>query len=276
MSEFYKELKSIREDQGIDLEEIHIRTKINLNYLRAIEDGKFDLLPHTYVRLFIRAYAKEIGTDPDEIVSNLEEFLGNKTEKINRKKKDQLPKEGPAKLTVEDNGNVHSRRGTPQFIRSQTIKGIILVLILLFAIYIINIINEEKSVNTPVEYPIDFFNEKSISEQELQNNFDVLTESVQMYEADSPFDLKLATAELMWYRSKIDTFISMEKVLPPGDNRLYDFSQTIDILFQHTIGLNLYLNGSKLSSLIPSSNPVRISLSAIDKTVTIQHFIPKS
>ncbi len=276
MSEFYKELKSIREDQGIDLEEIHIRTKINLNYLRAIEDGKFDLLPHTYVRLFIRAYATEIGTDPDKIVSNLEAFLGNKTEKTSRKKKDQLPEEGPAKLTVEDDGNVQSRTGSPQFIRSQMIKGITLVLILLFAIYTINIINEEKAANAPVEYLSDFLDEKSISERELQNNFDVLTESVQMFEADSPFGLKLATAELVWYRSKIDTFISIENVLPPGDNRLYDFSQTIDILFQHTNGLNLYLNGSKLNSFGASSNPVRISLSAVDKTVTIQHFIPKS
>ena len=276
MSEFYKELKSIRQDREITLEDIHIRTKINLNYLRAIEDGKFDLLPHTYVRLFIRAYAIEIGTDPDEIVSNLEAFLGNKTEKISQKKKDQLPEEGPAKLTVEDDRNVQSRTGTPQFIRSQTIKGIILVLILLFSIYIINIINEEKAVNAPVEYPSDFLDEKSISEQELQNNFDVLTESVQIYEADSPFGLKLATAELVWYRSKIDTFISIENVLPPGDNRLYNFSQTIDVLFQHTIGLNLYLNGTKLSSLGSSPNPVRIFLSAVDKTVTIQHFIPKS
>jgi hypothetical protein len=36
------------------------------------------------------------------------------------------------------------------------------------------------------------------------------------------------------------------------------------------------LNGSKLNSFGASSNPVRISFSAVDKTVTIQHFIPKS
>ena len=70
MSEFYKELKLIRQDQEIDLEEIHNRTKINLNYLQAIEDGKFDLLPNTYMRLFIRAYATEIGANPDEAIRN--------------------------------------------------------------------------------------------------------------------------------------------------------------------------------------------------------------
>jgi hypothetical protein len=97
-----------------------------------------------------------------------------------------------------------------------------------------------------------------------------------MIEEESPYTLKLATAERVWYRSTIDTLASNENVLPSGDNRLYEFSQSIDILFEHTIGLNLYLNGIKLNSFDSSSNPVRISLSAVDKTVTIQHFIPKS
>ncbi len=52
MSEFYKKLKSIRLEKEIDLEEIHKRTKISLSALNAIEKGKFDQLPHTYIRLF--------------------------------------------------------------------------------------------------------------------------------------------------------------------------------------------------------------------------------
>ncbi|MBC8345455.1 MAG: helix-turn-helix domain-containing protein [Candidatus Marinimicrobia bacterium] len=276
MSEFYKELKSIREDQGIDLEEIHNRTKINLNYLQAIENGQFDLLPHTYVRLFIRAYATEIGADPEEIVSNLELFLGNKVDKPSRKKQDQPLREDGHDLAVEEKVTVQSPSRSAQNVRSQMIKGITLVVILLFAIYIINVINAEAAAKEPLVYPSVFLDENSISEQELQNNFDVLTESVQILELESPYNLKLATAERVWYRSKIDTLTSIENVLPSGDNRLYEFSHSIEILFEHTIGLNLYLNGSKLNSFDSTSNPVRISLSAVNKTVTIQHFVPKS
>ena len=57
MSEFYKELKELRVERGIDLEEIHSRTKISVATLKAIEDGQFSQLPHTYIRLFVRAYA---------------------------------------------------------------------------------------------------------------------------------------------------------------------------------------------------------------------------
>jgi len=99
MSEFYTELKALRKQKDINLEEIHNRTKINISYLEAIEEGRFDLLPHTYIRLFIRAYATEIGANPDEIVNNLENFLGNKTSAPKPKQKE--PPKGSRKNTVK-------------------------------------------------------------------------------------------------------------------------------------------------------------------------------
>ena len=79
MNDFYKKLKSLREEKGIDLEKIHKRTKISLSALHAIEKGQFDQLPYTYVRLFLRAYAVEIGVNPEETLEDLEVYLGNKT-----------------------------------------------------------------------------------------------------------------------------------------------------------------------------------------------------
>ena len=63
MNEFYKNLKAIREEQGISLDEIHERTKINKSVLSLIEDGKFEDLNRTYLRLFLRAYCNEIGVN---------------------------------------------------------------------------------------------------------------------------------------------------------------------------------------------------------------------
>ncbi len=275
MSEFYKELKALREQQGIDLEEIHNRTKINLNYLQAIENGRFDLLPHTYIRLFIRAYATEIGAEPEEALNNLENFLGNKSSTPKPKKEEPPQQEEKTPLSEEDKAALSQTRSAKNM-RTDMIKGVILVGILIFAIYIIRVINAEEAAKAPFEYPSEFLEEGALTEQDLQNNFDVLTESVQILEAEPPYILKLATAERVWYRIKTDILPPHEDVIPSGDNRLYEFSQTIDVLFKHTRGLNLYLNGSNLNSFEASSNPVRISLSAVDKTVTIQLFVPKS
>ena len=89
MNDFYKELKSIRIEKGIELEKIHKRTKISLSALHAIEKGMFEQLPYTYVRLFLRAYALEIGIDPEETLNNLEIYLGNKTAPAEKKEKHQ-------------------------------------------------------------------------------------------------------------------------------------------------------------------------------------------
>ena len=42
MSEFYKELKNLRESRKISLEEISERTKINVKYFQDIEKGAFE------------------------------------------------------------------------------------------------------------------------------------------------------------------------------------------------------------------------------------------
>ena len=64
MAELHKNLKSLRRERKIDLEAIEKRTKIDINYLKAIESGKFEILPSTYIRLFLKAYCVEIGADP--------------------------------------------------------------------------------------------------------------------------------------------------------------------------------------------------------------------
>ena len=275
MSEFYAELKALRKQQGINLEEIHSRTKINLSYLEAIEDGRFDLLPHTYMRLFIRAYATEIGANPEEIVNSLENFLGNKTS-APKPKKDYSSKELEQAQSSDNDKAVLSQNRNAKNVRTETLKGIILVGILIFSIYIIRVINEEEASQNPLEYPSEFIEEGPITDQDLQNNFDILSEKIQELKSEPPYIFKLAAAERVWYRTKTDTLKPVENLIPSGDNRLYEFGQTFEILLKHTRGINLYLNGAALYSINSSLNPVRVTLSVADNTVTIQQFIPNS
>ncbi|MCH8305601.1 MAG: helix-turn-helix domain-containing protein [Candidatus Marinimicrobia bacterium] len=66
MTNFYEELRESRLARGLSIEDISSVTKINPQYLHAIESGEYDLLPDPYIVLFIKAYAKEIGIDPDD------------------------------------------------------------------------------------------------------------------------------------------------------------------------------------------------------------------
>ena len=276
MSEFYKELKQLRKERGIDLEEIHSRTKISVATLKAIEDGQFSQLPHTYTRLFVRAYALEIGADADDTLRRLERLLGNESGPLNEKndlEEETLDKPVENEEEITD---LSTSSRTSKNMRIDMVKGIVLVSILIFAIYIIREINEEEAANAPILYPSEFEEEGPITDQMLQNDYDVIVESVQMMEAEAPYSLKVATAEKVWYQTRTDNLSPSDDVLPSGDNRIYVFTDSLDILFKHSESLNLYLNGSALNSFDSSSNPIRITLSSVDKTVTIQRFAPKS
>jgi cytoskeleton protein RodZ len=73
---FGSSLRRERELRFIELKEISQATMINLRFLEAIENDDFDSLPHsTFVRGFLRAYAKYVGLNPDEVVTNYEHYL---------------------------------------------------------------------------------------------------------------------------------------------------------------------------------------------------------
>lgn len=69
-------LRRARERAGISLDELCARTKIKVSILGAIERGDYARVPSgLFVRGFLRAYAREVGLDPEEIVAAyLDEF----------------------------------------------------------------------------------------------------------------------------------------------------------------------------------------------------------
>ena len=276
MSDYYKDLKELRIEAGIELVEIHNRTKISLAALRAIESGEFNKLPHTYVRLFVRAYANEIGTDEDLALIELEKSLSKESIAKEVKKPNNkflnLEQDTKKKIVAKIRPSLISAKN----IRTDMVKGVALLSVLIFSIYIIRQINREEASKSPIIYPSDYEDEGAITNQVLQNDFDLFTESVQIMEEKSPFTLKVSTVERVWYKTKIDSLTFIENILPSGDNRLYEFSDSLIVLFKYSKGLNLYLNGSSLNSFNSSSSPLRMIFSVVNKTITTQQFIPKS
>ncbi len=68
MNSFSDDLKNARESKNITLADISKLTRISNKYLQAIEQGTFDVLPQTYVRAFIKAYAEAIGLNAAEVM----------------------------------------------------------------------------------------------------------------------------------------------------------------------------------------------------------------
>ena len=70
------ELKKIRLEKGISLEEVQKRTKLQLNILKAIEgDGITDLSP-VYLKGFLKIYCNLLGVDPKDYTAQPKEPRG--------------------------------------------------------------------------------------------------------------------------------------------------------------------------------------------------------
>jgi cytoskeletal protein RodZ len=68
---FGEKLRKQREQRGIELDAISNTTKISTRMLRALEDEHFDQLPGgVFNKGFVRAYARHVGLDEQEAVSD--------------------------------------------------------------------------------------------------------------------------------------------------------------------------------------------------------------
>lgn len=72
LKEFGHDLKILRESRGISLAEISAQTRINPKFLLNIEDGVFDFQPDTYIRAFLREYARCINENEHKILNDYE------------------------------------------------------------------------------------------------------------------------------------------------------------------------------------------------------------
>ncbi len=78
MTDFGGKLRRARERRGLSLRQVSAKTKISINALEALERNDISRLPGgIFSRSFVRAYAIEVGLDPDDTVREfLELFYG--------------------------------------------------------------------------------------------------------------------------------------------------------------------------------------------------------
>ena len=70
MASLGENLRREREMRGVSLQEISAATKISVRFLQALENEQFGQIPGgVFTRSFIRAYAKYLGLDEDQVLA---------------------------------------------------------------------------------------------------------------------------------------------------------------------------------------------------------------
>src|SRR6476646_7442516 len=121
MNSFGARLKSAREQRGVSLRQIAGATRISMTALEALERDDFSRLPGgIFSRAFIRAYAIEVGLDPEATVA---EFLVEQ----GRHEREAATVVSSPEVTEEDRAFLERQRQATTLLRA----GIVAVVVVL-------------------------------------------------------------------------------------------------------------------------------------------------
>jgi cytoskeleton protein RodZ len=99
MASIGQELKRERELRSISLKEIADQTKINIRFLRALEEDRLDMMPEKFfTRGIIRSYAKYLGLDEQNVLNTYLENLQSQQE-VQEEKRERV-EEPPQKKNL--------------------------------------------------------------------------------------------------------------------------------------------------------------------------------
>jgi cytoskeletal protein RodZ len=72
LRKFSAQLKTLREEKKISLDQINNKTRIDKKFLEAIEEGNFSLMPEVYMKAFLKEYSIALDIDPNVTIEKYE------------------------------------------------------------------------------------------------------------------------------------------------------------------------------------------------------------
>ena len=273
MAQFYKELKELRISKEISLEDLQSKTKINIRYLEAIESGNLEVLPTPYLRLFIRAYAIEIGGDANRALEQLDSFVGisNKSVKSSIKpieKEDNNFNDEFKFFSLLANSNLK--------LRKDILKVSLLSVLFIFSILIIKKIFSNEVTQIEKSSLKNQHNQiKIISDEDLLKNYTEDKFIEKSLITTPPFFFSINADSEIAILIEQDTLKPYTKFLYPGTEvNLEGFISRAKLIFTSTDKIKARLNGEDLSLIENYPHPLKVLISSSPPRISVSLFTP--
>ena len=162
---FFENLKKIRKEKKFTIDDVVDGIKINKIYVESIENGDFNLLPKTYVRLFLKSYAKFIGIDQKKILEDYQNYISGTD--VNRNKTPNFikTKVDLEKVKIKDR---HINKNKMIFLRNATY-----IFLGVFAIIFSFSITKEFFFNSSYKNQIENWNENKLNWNNDFENYEI-------------------------------------------------------------------------------------------------------
>lgn len=242
---YWELLKKKRIQKKITLEDLNLKTKINVRYFEAIERGDFSTLPETYIRLFLKTYAQELGLDFEEILSHTPESIQNKL---------KVPVATPPKHKPSNPLRIRSRRKRNPLL---LLSGIIIIAAAAIVLKYYQNASDDP-VNTPL---ID-----TLAQTTLRNDSEVIQLSNDMENLNSerktvltqPYTIEIFPEENLIYLLQIGNERSRENLIQKNINHSITLNSPFKLKIFQPDKCRIMINKHILP--VESSKPVVIQV----------------
>ncbi len=257
LKNFAADLKHLREKSNLTLQNIYQKTRIDIKFLEAIEEGNFDVIESVYVRAFIKSYANAIGLDPEETIRNFDLALQEKLYSLEEDQPDESEeKSDPQKKVLSSEPGPAKENRSPDANQQKYIApvSIFFLLIVVISVYFIFIKDDSGNIvkETPFEEVLAERDSGSVEkETNAEERFEVLTvdtsQVVPEIRSGNNADIKLLATDTTWIKVIKNDSDEEEYILIPGNTKNYNTSDNIKVIIGNAGGLNIFLNDSLLN-----------------------------
>lgn len=249
------ELKAKREEEDISLETINQKTRIDLKFLKAIDDGNFAIIDEVYIRAFIREYAKIVGLDPDKIIKKYELAKAGKLDESETGKESEMSDVVEEKIdepkTVYTSEDFTGKMPNEEKTNSGIKKVLLLVglgIILVGAVLYLVLMNDRPEIIK--ETPFEEILQKQ--KEEPAERFEVTEDTVTTMPPDSAVTgnkliLKIQARDTTWIRIIVDSSSPDEFILSPNSSKTIEADTKFNLLIGNAGGIDITLNNKPLN-----------------------------
>ncbi len=235
---FFGELKKLREEKNITLEQIAADTRISLEHLQALEKGDLENVPSVYDKMFFRTYLRALNVEIDRYFDAYLEYRSeNRTEKT----------------TIIQDFSEEEELGKKYYY-----KNLLVFLPIIAAVILIwLLINFTQMVDEPSMQPVE-----EIKLQELIPDTSIYTvpeKEIARIETPVVHKLRLNVIGLKrtWLRLVTDRKDTSEYMLLRGNEIEFSADSLFEFLIGRADGVEFEFGGKKIGALGDSTQVIR-------------------
>ncbi|RMD49783.1 MAG: DUF4115 domain-containing protein [Ignavibacteria bacterium] len=251
LKEFAEELKAIREEKKITLQQIKARTRIDMAYLEAIEEGNFNIMPQVYMRAFIKEYAESIGLDSKDTLAKYDLAKEGKlvatSEFVDKREEEPAEKPEFRDSTTESPVPMDKPQFYQQnwFIPAVVGASVIVVFLLVYLAFFKSddeIVVREKPYQEIIEQKKQRF---ELNESNPDQQTPLKESQPEIKEPN--LRLRILATDTSWVKVVIDSDSTSDFILYPERYKTFTGAEGFDLVLGNSGGVKLILNADTLN-----------------------------